>query len=118
MAKTLTKDQLVNAVAEKADKPVSEVHAILQGVVETIQEALVAGRKVELRNFGIFRPVVRKARKGRDPRDPSRVYDVPAKCAVKFKAGAHFNALLNPAPPEAPPAAVTSTPQSDVPPPA
>ena len=103
MAKTLTKDELVNLVATKLSLTMAQTHAVVQATLDTIQQALAEQRKVEFRNFGVFRPALRKARKGRNPRDPSRVYDIPAHSVVKFKMGSHLEAALNPAqPPPAP----------------
>jgi DNA-binding protein HU-beta len=96
MSTTLTKDQLVNAVAEKSAAPVAQIHDVIDATLTVITEALAVKRKVELRQFGIFRPVLRAARKGRDPRDTTRVFDVPAKWAVRFKPSAVLNKVLNP----------------------
>jgi len=96
MAKTLTKDELVNQVAAKVSLTLAQTHAVIQSTLEVIQQALTERRKVELRNFGIFRPVLRKARKGRNPKDTSRVYDIPEHSVVKFKMGSQLEAALNP----------------------
>ena len=53
----------------------------------TVIKALAKGEKVELRNFGIFEVRVRKARIGRNPGAPDTKVPIPARSAVRFKAG-------------------------------
>jgi DNA-binding protein HU-beta len=96
MSKTLTKDALVLAVAEKTGSTLSTAHTVVQATLDTIQQALVDRRKVEFRNFGVFRSVNRKARIGRNPKDTSRVYEIPAHTVVKFKMGSQLETALNP----------------------
>src|SRR5262249_29849107 len=47
---------------------------------------LIADRRIELRNFGVFEVKQRKARKARNPRTGEKV-DVPPKHVVTFKPG-------------------------------
>jgi nucleoid DNA-binding protein len=54
--------------------------------LDQISEALAKGGKVEWRNFGVFDVVIRKARVGRNPRDPDKDVPIPAHASVKFKA--------------------------------
>ena len=49
--------------------------------------ALVAGRNVELRNFGVLEVQVRKARIGRNPNKPEAEVVIPQRAVVKFKSG-------------------------------
>ena len=48
--------------------------------------ALVAGERIELRDFGVFSVVRRKARLARNPKTGDAV-QVPEKSVVKFKPG-------------------------------
>lgn len=94
---TLTKDQLASALAKKTGLTSSVAHDVIQAVLDEIQSALIAGRKVEFRGFGVLRPVTRKARTGRNPRDLSAgVYEIPPRKVVKFKVGSLLDAALNP----------------------
>ena len=52
-----------------------------------ITEELIAGRNIELRNFGVFEIKVRKERKGRNPNKPQDVVRIPERAVVKFRAG-------------------------------
>lgn len=94
---TLTKDLIVAAVATKFDMPHTNARSVVQSVLDTIQEALVAQRKVELRNFGVFRVVRRAERKGRNPANPEAgSITIPAKNVVKFKVGVDLDRVINP----------------------
>ena len=42
---------------------------------------------MELRNFGVFDVVTRKARVGRNPKMPEVTVQIPAKAKVRFRAG-------------------------------
>src|ERR1700690_2034884 len=57
---------------------------IVQQTFDAIVETLLAEKRIELRNFGVFEVKRRKARKGRNPRTGERV-DVEPKYVVTFK---------------------------------
>ena len=52
-----------------------------------VTEALIKGETVELRNFGVFEVKLRKPRIGRNPNDPGKDVQIPARAVVKFKPG-------------------------------
>jgi len=60
---------------------------IVQKTLDYIAEALAKGKKVELRNFGVFEVRVRKARVGRNPNKPGTDVAIPQRAIVKFKPG-------------------------------
>ena len=62
-------------------------------------EILVAERRIELRNFGVFEVKVRKARVGRNPNKPETDVPIPARSMVKFKAGKEMRAVVLKLPP-------------------
>ena len=62
--------------------------------LDAIGEALLQGRNVELRNFGVFEVQVRKARVGRNPNKPEKDVVIPRRAVVKFKAGKELKAGL------------------------
>jgi nucleoid DNA-binding protein len=49
-----------------------------------------AGGTVELRNFGVFKPVLCKSRPGRNPNKTEHEVTIPARMVVKFRAGKEF----------------------------
>jgi nucleoid DNA-binding protein len=57
---------------------------VVRQVFETVTDVLLREGRVEIRGFGTFELVRRKARKARNPRTGSHV-DVPATTVVRFK---------------------------------
>ncbi len=72
-----------------------DAEAVVSVILARMAEALTAGGRVELRDFGTFGLKHREAREGRNPRTGARV-DVPAKSEVVFRPGQAMRARLNP----------------------
>ena len=83
----MTKRDLVVKIARETGTVQSEVAEIVQKTLDYITEELIAGRNIELRNFGVFEIKVRKERKGRNPNKPQDVVKIPECAVVKFRAG-------------------------------
>jgi integration host factor subunit beta len=84
----LTKRQMALHVAARYPRLTQEEAAgIVQVVLDSMAEAMGEGRAIELRDFGVFQPVVRKPRLGRNPRRPLETVVVPARVDIKFKPG-------------------------------
>ena len=66
----MNKAELVSRMAEKSELTKKEAEMALNALMESIQEALVSGDKVQLVGFGTFETRERAARKGRNPRNP------------------------------------------------
>jgi nucleoid DNA-binding protein len=64
-----------------------QVLDVVQKTLDYIAQSLAKGRKVELRNFGVFEVKIRKARVGRNPNAPERDVPIPQRAVVKFKPG-------------------------------
>jgi len=71
-----------------------EIKDIVQMTLDSISSALVEGRNVELRNFGVFELQTRKERVGRNPNEPEKDVIIPQRLVVKFKAGKELKARL------------------------
>ncbi len=82
----MKKAEFIQAVAEKAGLSKKDTDATVNAVLETITEALTAGKSVSFIGFGTFSTSQRAARTARVP-GTDRVVDVPATTAVKFKVG-------------------------------
>jgi len=89
---SLTKRDLVIRISEETGLIQSQVFDVLQKTLDHISESLAKGDKVELRNFGMFNVVTRKARVGRNPNRPETDVPIPARAMVKFKAGKEMRA--------------------------
>ena len=71
-----------------------QVEAVVDAILERISDALAAGDRVELRDFGTFSVRDWKARGARNPRTGKAVM-VEAKAHVYFKPGKGMRARLN-----------------------
>ena len=83
---TITKKELVDRIAENTQTKQTLVKATIQNFLDEIISELANGDRLEFRDFGIFEVVTRAARVAQNPNTLERVH-VPAKRAVKFKAG-------------------------------
>ena len=63
----LTRSDLVNFLARKTGLTRVETETVVDGLLDTIQEALTMGKKVELRGFGTFLVRIRQPREARNP---------------------------------------------------
>ncbi|HHZ02475.1 MAG TPA: HU family DNA-binding protein [Tissierellia bacterium] len=91
----MNKAELIASVADKTGFTKKDVEKALNSFMETIKEELVAGGKVQLVGFGTFEVRDRKARQGRNPRNPSETIDIPASKAPVFKAGKSLKEAVN-----------------------
>ena len=100
--KTLTRRELAlslstdTALASKTGTRIrrSDAVEIVQFLFDTLGRRLLDGGSAEFRNFGVFEVVTRKARIGRNPRNPDETYDVPARRVIRFKPGKLLKAAL------------------------
>lgn len=82
----MTKVELIGKVAEKTHMTKKDVGICLDAFLGTIQEALMAGDKVQLTGFGTFEVRERSARKGRNPQTGAEI-DIDARQVPVFRAG-------------------------------
>lgn len=85
----MTKRELTMRVTERLGDEVRQcvVGEVIQATLDEIAATLRSGRGLELRRFGVFEVVERKARVGRNPRKPAQTVDIPAGKRVKFRPG-------------------------------
>jgi nucleoid DNA-binding protein len=97
MSNNYTRRELATALAARLSVNVQTAKKYTETFVDILTECFAAGQKVELRNFGVFAVVTRKAKVGRNPKNPSAgVYEIPPKRVVRFKAGKSLDTRLNP----------------------
>ena len=82
----MNKVELIAAVAAKAGLSKKDAEKAIAAVVESIEEALVKGDKVQLIGFGSFEVKNRAARTGRNPKTKETI-QIPAARVPVFKAG-------------------------------
>jgi nucleoid DNA-binding protein len=90
----LTKREIVLKIFEETNHPQKAIRDAVQRTLEIIQQALLQGRDVELRNFGVFEVQVRESRIGRNPNKPETDVVIPRRAVVKFKAGKEMKQAL------------------------
>ena len=83
----MTKRDLVIRISNETGLIQQNVLDVVQKTLDYISEAVAKGRKVELRNFGVFEVKIRKARIGRNPNSPETDVPIPQRAVVKFKPG-------------------------------
>ncbi|MBU3924579.1 HU family DNA-binding protein [Patescibacteria group bacterium] len=83
----MTKDELVDAVANKTNLSKKDTELTINTAIETITKTLQEGGKVVLTGFGIFSVNQREARMGVNPQKPGVKIQIPAMKVPKFKAG-------------------------------
>lgn len=90
----MSKQQLVEMIAEKAGLTKADASRALDATMESVTEALKKGEKVSLVGFGTFATSKREAREGRNPRTGETV-KIAARTAVTFKAGSKLKDAVN-----------------------
>ena len=90
----VTKRNVVMRVADKLVFRQVDVQAVIDEFLSYMERALSEGADIELRGFGSFRVMRRGPRKGRNPRKPSSLVDVPELFWVRFQAGASLRNKL------------------------
>ncbi|MBQ7862627.1 MAG: HU family DNA-binding protein [Clostridia bacterium] len=83
----MNKTELINAVAAKAEISKKDADKAVAAVIASIEEALVAGDKVQLIGFGTFEVKERAARTGHNPKTGEAI-EIAAAKIPSFKAGA------------------------------
>lgn len=92
----MTKAELVDEVAAKADLSKADAKAAVDAFLETVEETLAAGKDVSFPGFGKFSVSERAAREGVNPRDPSGPkIQIAARTVPKFTAGAALKSAVN-----------------------
>ena len=90
----MNKQELISAMAEKANLSKKDAEAALNAFVSTVEGALVKGDKVQLVGFGGFEVRERAARTGRNPQTGAEMKIAAAKVPA-FKAGKALKDLIN-----------------------
>ena len=91
----MIKSQLVIRIAEQNPHLFArDVEAVVNAILGRVANALAAGDRVELRDFGTFSIRDRDARTGKNPRS-GEVVEVPARAHVQFKPGKGMRTRLN-----------------------
>ena len=90
----MNKAELITSMAEKSKLTKKDAELALKALIESVEETLEKGEKVQLVGFGTFDVRKRIARKGRNPQTKEEI-KIPASKAPAFKAGKALKELVN-----------------------
>ncbi len=91
----MNKAELVASMAEKSGLTKKDAELALNAFMKSVEDELAKSGKVQLVGFGTFDVRERKARTGRNPRNPKETIDIPASKAPVFKAGKALKETVN-----------------------
>ena len=90
----MNKTELVAALTEKTGLTKKDAEKALNGLVDVITEALVAGEKVQIVGFLSAEVTARPEREARNPQTKEAIV-IPASKAPVFKAGKSLKDAVN-----------------------
>ena len=90
----MNKAELITSMAEKSQLTKKDAETALKAFIDSVQEALENGEKVQLVGFGTFETRERAAREGRNPRTKETI-NIPASTVPVFKAGKEMRDRVN-----------------------
>ncbi|HPV02391.1 MAG TPA: HU family DNA-binding protein [Clostridiales bacterium] len=90
----MNKSELISRMAEKGNITRTDAEKALNAFLESVEEALASGDKVQLVGFGTFEVRHRPARKGRNPQTNEEI-TIEASKAPVFKAGKVLKDMVN-----------------------
>lgn len=89
----MNKTELVGEVSAKSGLAKKDVEKVINAFLDTVEETLKTGDKVQLIGFGTFEVRERQARKGRNPQTGEEI-DIPQTRVPAFKAGKTMKELV------------------------
>ncbi len=90
----MTKADIISIIAEGTGLTKVETAAVVDGFIASLSYALKTGDAVELRGFGTFKVVERKARKGRNPKTGEEI-QIPKRNVPVFRCSKEFKKYVN-----------------------
>ena len=90
----MNKSDLVSKIAEKGALSKKDAEKALNAFMDSVEEALVNGDKIQLVGFGSFEVRERAERKGRNPQTKAEIV-IPATKTPIFKSGKALKDLVN-----------------------
>ncbi len=90
----MTKKELIEVLCVEHEMPSKKIESIVNDLFVLITKSLENGEEVKISQFGIFKPVLRKGRKGRNPKTGETI-QIPDKKTVTFTLSKDFKRNLN-----------------------
>ena len=92
--KKVNKSDLIDIVAERAHLSKRDAKAALDTCFDAIIEALLNGEEVNITNFGVFEPKVRKSREGTHPKKHTPLVIESAR-TISFRVAKELKGKIN-----------------------
>lgn len=89
----MNKAQLVEKLAKKMSLPKCQTECFLDATLDLIQNTVSSGEEIKIVGFGTFSRLLRKERKGRNPKT-GEVVKIPGAKIPRFKPGKDFRQLV------------------------
>lgn len=86
-SEALTKHEIAKRVANRTQISAQDAIEIIQATLDVMMDHLVAGGRIEIRNFGVFEPRTRGGGIGRNPRKPGEKVVILPRKTIKFRPG-------------------------------
>lgn len=90
----MTKKDIIDIVSDKTRLKKNHTKAVVECVFDVFIQMLARDRRIEIRNFGVFKVKDTPARVGRNP-VTKEAAPVPPRRIVQFKAGKEMKELVN-----------------------
>jgi DNA-binding protein HU-beta len=90
----ITKTGLIDLLSAKNGKTKKDTSDSLAAFLDVVQEQLLLGNDVELKDIGTLRIVAQEARTGRNPASGEPMA-IPAKKVLRFKASSVVSKAIN-----------------------
>ena len=88
---------LVRNVAHATNLALPDAQVVVRRLLSTLEEGLISGQRIEIRDFGVFQAKVVSGKKGRDILN-KRSIALPDYKKVSFKAGKNIRKLFRGSP--------------------
>lgn len=81
----MNRSELVKELSHRTRFRQGDCESMLKAFEEILQDRVGGGEKIVLYGFGTFYLKESAPKLGRDPRDPSRTFQIPARKKITFK---------------------------------
>ncbi len=88
------KKELAGILAEKTGATQKQTAEFIDAFIETVEEKLIKGDKIQLTGFGTFMTKRRESRPGRNPATGEKI-TIPASTAPVFNPGKNLKKKVN-----------------------
>ncbi len=93
---------IVRQVSKTTKLALPDAQVIVKKLISTLEEGLLTGQRIEIRDFGVFQTKIVSGKKGRDLARNLSI-SLPSYKKVSFKAGKNIKKLFRDLPEDKPP---------------